>query len=886
MAEASLLATRDDRSAIQEFRSLCSYDTCPLEMSYWGYRPSLVANLAFLLLFGLSTLAYIGQGFLNKAWLGFTIAMVCGCALEVVGYVGRVLAWFDGFTENPFLIQIICLTIAPAFLAAGVYLCLSRIVSTFGTENSRIKPLSYPRIFIPCDIASLVLQALGGGIASAKTHQNENPTLGNNIMIAGLAFQVLTLFIFIVLALDFATRTIGRIRKLGQNALDPRHAKLRDSWQFKGFIIALSFATLCIFTRCVYRVAELSEGWNGHLIKTQRYFIGLEGAVIIVAVLSLNIFHPGLCFKGALDTGTEAKGKSKKTWYGKRSSESTAYRSGNARKRLTTCLCMILVCLSNGSTKPCGWLQSFLACLCESQTVLQPKIGGLAHLRTFAPSLNSVPNALDHFGAPPKSASYPLQQCLTYEESHSTSLATTPTTVRHTNMNQAEDVEVILGHKRRYKFHSGTLARNSTLFAEMLCERNAARLSSRAKNAGVKIRWMIELTELPNERNPAGYLDLVELTPTGERADGRTGIVVNENGRVPLADQAFQNYESILYAFYNKELTIDDADMSAALSDCYQLLHISDYLGCTGLISKPIEVALFKHGQDLFRAIQGVPYAWIEMANRIRSEMIFKECIIHLVGDWKNLKTNANITERLREVPTSRALVEKYHRALSDKAKALELGILSHYPQALRLPSEDLPIKRESYAKDILVWMALTFFRHWVSQRLVTGHGRDASDCGYDLYSALGAGGDAYMDKSVINQFHTRFPVTKKGMNVLENHLFEIKECIKKVVDDSKILRSQSQLDVNRFPVKYLTCTEFAREDYPWLKEDREARVAPPKRAYKPGGNEIARQNLETTKRYQRSPSAEGQDEVEYDDEEEMVPQHESQNKRMRYESL
>jgi hypothetical protein len=76
-------------------------------------------------------------------------------------------------------------------------------------------------------------------------------------------------------------------------------------------------------------------------------------------------------------------------------------------------------------------------------------------------------------------------------------------------MNQAEDVEVILGHKRRYKFHSGTLARNSALFADMLTEPNAAKLSNRAKSAGIKIRWMIELTHLPTEHNPAGTLQLV-----------------------------------------------------------------------------------------------------------------------------------------------------------------------------------------------------------------------------------------------------------------------------------------------------------------------------------------------------------------------------------------
>lgn len=132
----------------------------------------------------------------------------------------------------------------------------------------------------------------------------------------------------------------------------------------------------------------------------------------------------------------------------------------------------------------------------------------------------------------------------------------------------------------------------------------------------------------------------------------------------------------------------------------------------------------------------------------------------------------------------------------------------------------------------------------------MTGKGRDAPDCSYELFSSLGAGGDACMEKSVINKFHTHFPMTKKAMNVLKNHLFEIKECMRGVVNNSKVLRSQCQLDVHRFPAKYLTCTNFAREDFPWLKEEREARVLPAKRAHKPGGSEIARLNLETARRF------------------------------------
>ncbi|OMP84051.1 Sphingoid long-chain base transporter RSB1 [Diplodia seriata] len=296
-AEANVTRGNSTYQEWKDYRDSCTLDTCPLSLSYWAYRPSLVANGIFLGIFSLSLVLFLCQGILSKRFLGFTIAMVSGNILEVLGYAGRVMSYYNPFKEDGFLMQIVCLTIAPAFMAAGIYFCLSRIVMTFGAENSRIKPLSYPRIFIPCDVISLLLQAAGGGLASAQSHANKDPTTGNNIMIAGLAFQVATLFVFIILATDFSFRTFTRVRRMGKEALDERHEQLRNSWPFKGFLVALAFATLCIFTRSVYRVAELSEGWTGHLIETQKYFIGLEGAVVGAAVLSLNAFHPGLCFR-------------------------------------------------------------------------------------------------------------------------------------------------------------------------------------------------------------------------------------------------------------------------------------------------------------------------------------------------------------------------------------------------------------------------------------------------------------------------------------------------------------------------------------------------------------------------------------------------------------
>lgn len=124
----------------------CTFSTCPISSSYYFYRVSLPTNAVFLALFSLSTLAFLTTYAVTRRATAFTFAMVCGTILEVIGYAGRVQSSQNPWLEIGFLLQIICLTIAPAFMAGGIYLCLRRIVYAFGPENSRISPEAYTRI--------------------------------------------------------------------------------------------------------------------------------------------------------------------------------------------------------------------------------------------------------------------------------------------------------------------------------------------------------------------------------------------------------------------------------------------------------------------------------------------------------------------------------------------------------------------------------------------------------------------------------------------------------------------------------------------------------------------------------------------------------------------
>lgn len=156
-----------------------------------------------------------------------------------------------------------------------------------------------PRIFISCDAVSLVLQG-GGGAWAASLAQNEKmPDPGNYTMIAGLSFQALTLLLFLTLSTDFAIRTMKAKKRDGASAMneDPAARRLRQSKRFKYLLYSLAISAMLIFFRSVYRVAELSEGWKGELMSTEKYVMWFESLPVTLAGLLLTIFHPGYCFK-------------------------------------------------------------------------------------------------------------------------------------------------------------------------------------------------------------------------------------------------------------------------------------------------------------------------------------------------------------------------------------------------------------------------------------------------------------------------------------------------------------------------------------------------------------------------------------------------------------
>jgi hypothetical protein len=195
------------------------------------------------------------------------------------------------------------LTIAPVFITAAIYLCLTRIIIMYGEHLSFFRARTIAIVFMTSDFLSLVLQAAGGAIAETA-EEDDLAQSGIDVMIAGLLLQAISLFVFSAVWIHFQFS-----RKRGVLDQTPERISARGRSIFKIFQAGLMLATAAIIVRSVYRVVELWGGFSGELWNNENDFFILDGAMIGLAVVLLTVLHPGIAFSGQWTTcGWNMKG--------------------------------------------------------------------------------------------------------------------------------------------------------------------------------------------------------------------------------------------------------------------------------------------------------------------------------------------------------------------------------------------------------------------------------------------------------------------------------------------------------------------------------------------------------------------------------------------------
>ncbi|KDN48643.1 hypothetical protein RSAG8_02630, partial [Rhizoctonia solani AG-8 WAC10335] len=258
----------------------------------FNYVPTGWVCILFIVLFSLTTMAHILQAFWLKVWYMFPTLAICGL-VEIIGWTGRYWGHENPYNRNPFLMQPvlsvsahqprvlaqhalhsfrICTTImAPSFMTAAMFLILPRIMW-----------------------GALLLQAIGGGVASSATTL-EGANRGGNIMLAGIVIQLAAVTLFDLLSIEFVVRyAFGRPAR----GASTDHEKHKIPKRVVLMLVGLGIASVFILVRSIYRTIELTDGWNGRIISTEKWFNWFDGGAIVMAMVTSNVFHPGFLIKG------------------------------------------------------------------------------------------------------------------------------------------------------------------------------------------------------------------------------------------------------------------------------------------------------------------------------------------------------------------------------------------------------------------------------------------------------------------------------------------------------------------------------------------------------------------------------------------------------------
>lgn len=219
--------------------------------------------------------------------------------VEVTGYLGRVISHFLNHEMAPYIIQAIMLLIAPALLAASIYMVLGRLMRFINGEQYSIIRINWvTKLFVCGDILSFTLQAggnfalsgtliecAGAGILSGQTASGAK--LGKYIIVVGLVVQLLFFGFFVIVAAVFHRRMIRN-----PTSQSERHrGTFLNDW--KTILYALYVASVHILIRSVFRIIEYLDGKDGYIQSHEAFLYIFDGVLMLGVIIIFNVVHPG-----------------------------------------------------------------------------------------------------------------------------------------------------------------------------------------------------------------------------------------------------------------------------------------------------------------------------------------------------------------------------------------------------------------------------------------------------------------------------------------------------------------------------------------------------------------------------------------------------------------
>jgi hypothetical protein len=175
-------------------------------------------------------------------------------------------------------------------------------------------------------------------------------------------------------------------------------------------------------------------------------------------------------------------------------------------------------------------------------------------------------------------------------------------------------------------------------------------------------------------------------------------------------EEVLKDYDNLFRTMYQRRPILDGVNIANAYTECKALLHLADMYDALEIVGDRVDHHLLCFGTKLFKQIARYPPSYLKLGYLARSQKIFSEALIHVVGQWP------------AAAPQLRNQVEaNVMDLIEDKVEDLQDLQARTESKVWRLTLTTSRGERVTPNNDYMSWLAMSLFRQWFAENTTPG---------------------------------------------------------------------------------------------------------------------------------------------------------------------
>ncbi|WVQ64665.1 uncharacterized protein L199_002832 [Kwoniella botswanensis] len=259
-----------------------------------GYVPKLGLTCAGIVCYGLLAIAFWARFFAHGRQK-YMLTLCIGTTTMAVGFGIRIIMTNKPDQLGVYIATTLFTLLSPCAFLANDYIILPRLARWLDAEDQLfLRASRVTKTFVWSDVITFWLQAAGGGLSASQSEGMQKT--GLYVALVGLIVQCVSFMLFLCLAVVFGYK-IRRTPKWTNTPQNSQgfavHLRRLEDWRM--ILYAVLWTGVGIMIRCIFRVIEYAEGFDGKLRNTEWAFYVFDALPLFLAIaVWLFIWPPAI----------------------------------------------------------------------------------------------------------------------------------------------------------------------------------------------------------------------------------------------------------------------------------------------------------------------------------------------------------------------------------------------------------------------------------------------------------------------------------------------------------------------------------------------------------------------------------------------------------------